>query len=123
MKFTAMLLLPLFALPAAAQTTAPTTRPAARTDAHGNPLRVATKTGHVSNYDEDKVGSYTLPNPLILNNGQPVTDATTWFTQRRPEIIKLYEEEIYGRVPDNAPALAFSLVSTDDNAMNGKAIA
>jgi hypothetical protein len=33
-------------------------------DANGNPLRKALKTGHISNYDESKVGPYTLPDPL-----------------------------------------------------------
>ena len=75
-----------------------------RTDAYGNPLRRA-PTGHVSNYDEAKVGTYTLPDPLVLQNGQPVRDADTWFKQRRPEILKLYETEIYGRVPGRAPAV------------------
>ena len=38
------------------------------------------------NYDESKVGTYTLPDPLVLNNGQPVRDRNTWYDQRRPEI-------------------------------------
>src|SRR5688500_8142225 len=59
-------------------------------DANGNPLRYAV-TGHVSNYDEAKVGAYTLPDPLVLQNGQPVRDADTWFKERRPEIVRLYE--------------------------------
>jgi hypothetical protein len=45
-----------------------------RADASGNPLRRA-PTGHVSNYDEAKVGTFMLPDPLVLNNGQPVRDA------------------------------------------------
>ncbi len=47
-------------------------------DANGNPLRRALKTGHVSNYDESKVGTYTLPDPLVLANGKPVRDRQTW---------------------------------------------
>ena len=63
--------------PAAPVAAAPATSRVARarTDAHGNAIRVATRTGHVSNYDEAKVGAYTLPDPLILANGQPVKDA------------------------------------------------
>src|SRR5215510_7653660 len=68
-------------------------------DANGNPLRKALKTGNVSNYDESKVAPYSLPDPLVLSNGQRVRDAATWSKQRRPELIRLYETEIYGRVP------------------------
>jgi hypothetical protein len=92
-----------------------------RNDAHGNPLRRA-PTGHVSNYDEAKVGEYTLPDPLVLQNGKPVRDADTWFKQRRPEILKLYRTEIYGRVPEGAPKLRFEVAEVDTNAMNGTAV-
>ena len=51
------------------------------TDANGNPLRRALKTGHVSNYDEAKVGTYTLPDPLVLANGTPVRDRADWVNQ------------------------------------------
>lgn len=104
-------------------TTTNQSQPAAlpRTDANGNPLRRA-PTGHVSNYDEAKVGTYTLPDPLVLQNGQPVRDADTWFKQRRPEILKLYETHIYGRVPERAPKITFEVVETDSKAMDGTAI-
>jgi hypothetical protein len=106
-------------LRAAEPAAAPATLP--RTDANGNPLRRA-PTGHVSNYDEAKVGTYTLPDPLVLQNGQPVRDADTWFKQRRPELLRLYETEIYGRVPERAPKVTFTVVETDSGAMNGTAV-
>src|SRR5204862_6550617 len=87
----------------------------------GNPLRLAFKTGHVSNYDESKVKPYTLPDPLVLSSGQPVKDADTWFQKRRPEILKLFQTEIFGRVPDNAPKVKWAVVSTNESAMNGTA--
>jgi len=71
-------------------------------DASGNPLRRALKTGHISNYDESKVRPYRLPDPLVLIGGRRVADAKAWRT-RRAEIVRLYETEIYGRVPANAP--------------------
>lgn len=79
-------------------------------------------TGHLSNYDEAKVGTYTLPDPLVLLNGQPVQDTATWFKLRRPEILKLYETEIFGRVPDRAPKIKFEVAKTDTHAMHGTAI-
>ena len=95
--------------------------PLPRTDANGNPLRQAA-TGHISNYDEAKVGTYTLPDPLVLRNGQPVRDADTWFKQRRPELIALYETEIYGRVPAQAPAVRAEVVGTDQGVLDGLAV-
>lgn len=92
-----------------------------RADAQGNPLRRA-PTGHVSNYDEAQVGDYTLPDPLVLRNGQRVRDAETWFKLRRPEILKLYESEIYGRVPAQAPRILFEAVATDLGALGNSAI-
>ena len=56
-----------------AQQTAPVTN--LGPDANGNPRRLALKTGHVSNYDEARVGEYTLPDPLVLANGTRVGDA------------------------------------------------
>lgn len=84
-------------------------------DANGNTMRRAEKTGHVTNYDESKVGRYTLPDPLILANGKPVRDAATWRTQRRPEILRLYETQIYGRVPATAPKVEWSIGGTSLN--------
>ena len=92
-----------------------------RADANGNPLRRA-PTKHVSNYDEAKVGAYTLPDALVLQNGQPVRTADQWFQQRRPEVIKLYENEIYGRIPERAPAVKFTVAETDRDALDGTAV-
>ena len=105
------------ASPGAAQPASPTPPPTPAnpndlgTDAAGNPIRRAPRTGHISNYDEAKVGTYTLPDPLVRNNGERVAEADTWFTARRPEILKLYETEIYGRVPDRAPPVRWDTVS------------
>jgi dienelactone hydrolase len=71
------------------------------------PVRTADKTGHVSNYDESKVKPYTLPDPLVMVNGTRVSDAKTWTTARRPEIIRLYEQEIFGAIPTDTPSIAW----------------
>ena len=125
------LLLPARLSAAALESGAATNNPAARgsgqgaalprTDAKGNPLRRA-PTGHVSNYDETKVGVYTLPDPLVLKDGQPVRTAEEWFEQRRPEILKLYETEIYGRIPERAPKLVFAVAESDAHALAGAAV-
>src|SRR3989442_553676 len=49
------------------------------------------------NYDEAQVGTYTLPDPLVLANGDRVRDARTWYEDRRPEILRLFETNMHGR--------------------------
>ena len=106
------------ALPA---TPAPAAAGAELKDAEGRPLRRAS-TGHITNYYEDKVGAYTLPDPLVLRDGRPVRDATTWFDQRRPEILKLYETEIFGHVPATAPKVRWEVVEKNAPALGGAAM-
>jgi hypothetical protein len=72
-----------------------------------------------ANSDETKATQYTsLPNPLILNNGQPVTTAKIWWEQRRPEIVEYFDREIYGRVPKDIPKVTWELVSTTYDTSN-----
>ena len=52
------------------------------------------------NYDESKVPSYTLPKALVMQNGTLVTTADQW-PARRAQIKHLFEQEVYGRVPDS----------------------
>ncbi|GGA66467.1 hypothetical protein GCM10011507_17480 [Edaphobacter acidisoli] len=74
------------------------------------------------NYDQAKVGTYTLPDPLVLQNGKPVRDAKTWFTKRRPEIVKFYEEDQYGRSPRRPKDMTFDVFDKGTPAFDGKAI-
>ncbi|MEO8483711.1 MAG: acetylxylan esterase [Acidobacteriota bacterium] len=91
-------------------------------DANGNPRRLVGRTGHVSNYDESKIPPYTLPDPLLLANGRKVTTPSAWAGQRRPEIIKLYESFIFGRVPATAPTIAWRVTDVDRRAHGGTAV-
>jgi len=52
-----------------------------------------------TNTNEALVGTFTLPDPLIMLNGQPVQTTNDWIYLRRPEILKMYEDYIYGRSP------------------------
>jgi hypothetical protein len=71
---------------------------------------------------EANVGHYTLPDVLTLSNGQPVKDAATWINQRRPEIVKFYETQVYGRIPATAPKVTWEVASVDRAALGGIAI-
>jgi hypothetical protein len=74
------------------------------------------------NFDESKVGAYTLPDPLVLINGQKVRDAVTWTDWRRPEILHLFETYQFGRTPTPPYAVRFENLSNDSGALNGLAI-
>jgi hypothetical protein len=91
-------------------------------DANGNPLRKALKTGHVSNYDEARVAPYTLPDPLVMADGRRVADAATWRTERRPEILRAYQTDIYGRIPAQAPKMTWEITETDAAAKGSTAL-
>ena len=74
------------------------------------------------NFDESKVAPYTLPDPLVLRNGQPVRDADTWFKHRRAELIDFYENELLGRVPERVPQVTWTVAETEAGALEGKAL-
>jgi hypothetical protein len=74
------------------------------------------------NYDEARVGAYTLPDPLLLSNGKPVRDAKTWNEHRRAEIVRLFEENQYGRSPGRPAAMSFDVFDKGTPALDGKAI-
>jgi hypothetical protein len=86
-------------------------------DAQGNSIKKA-KTGHITNYDESKVGSYTLPELLTLKSGEKVTRAQIWLNLRRPEILELYRENIYGYVPKTTPVVNYDLISLEEGLFN-----
>lgn len=75
-----------------------------------------------ANYDESKMPSFTLPETLLCRDGQTVTDAKIWREKRRPEILALFESEVYGKTPMARPeAMKFQLVSEKRDAVGGKA--
>jgi len=83
----------------------------ARTEVAGIPI----------NYDESKVPSYTLPDPLTLQNGKRVTRPEIWHDQRREEILHLFETEQFGKVPDRKNT-SFNVFDAGTPAFEGKAV-
>lgn len=75
------------------------------------------------NYDESKIPPYTLLDPLTLADGIPVTTPAQWWDLRRPQIMRLFEENVYGRTPANARIpLRAHIVEEDRHALSGTAI-
>jgi lysophospholipase L1-like esterase len=51
----------------------------------------------------------SMPDVLRFDNGAPVTKASEW-PKRRKELVELFEREVYGRVPKNAPKVTWEVV-------------
>jgi hypothetical protein len=78
---------------------------------------------HPVNWDESKANPWpSLPDPLLLANGKPVKTAKVWWTERRPQLVELFDREVFGRVPANVPAVHWEVVSTTSGSESGIAI-
>jgi hypothetical protein len=73
-------------------------------------------------YDESAVPPYTLPDPLRFASGEKVRDTSDWILRRRPEILSLFEAEMYGKTPGRKIDASYTIVSVDTMALNGLAI-
>jgi hypothetical protein len=75
-----------------------------------------------TNLDEAKVGTYSLPPVLQLTDGTLVRTAQQWTRQRRPQILKLYQDNVHGHTPAALPAgLHAAVVEEDAHALGGTA--
>ena len=72
------------------------------------------------NYDESKIPAYTLPEALTCLDGSKVTDSKTWLTKRRPELLNLFAEHVYGRTPKGDITVREEWVQHEP-ALNGRA--
>jgi hypothetical protein len=74
-----------------------------------------------ANYDEAKVPAYVLPDPLIFIDGTTVQSAAEWREKRRPEILRLFESEVYGKTPVPPVKMRVEVKSVDKKSLGGKA--
>ena len=75
------------------------------------------------NYDETKVPAFDLPKLLVSAEGDSITTAYDWKNVRRPQILSLFGNLVYGQVPSPASPVKMDFVvdDVDENFMNGKA--
>lgn len=72
-----------------------------------------------ANYDESIANvSVSYPDPLVTADGRKVKNARMWNNVRRPELLKLFEDEVYGHIPDNVPGVNWKVVK-EEKVMTG----
>jgi hypothetical protein len=62
-----------------------------------------------------------LPDPLTTNEARRVTSAEQWRAVRRPELLKLAQEQMYGCAPGRPKRMRFEVQEQASNAFDGKA--
>lgn len=76
-----------------------------------------------ANYDEALANPYpNLPDALRTSAGVKVTTAKQWWDVRRPEIAKLFQSQIYGFVPKDAPKVTWTVTRTLHQTIGGIAV-
>ena len=73
-----------------------------------------------TNYDEGKVPDYRLPDPLTFADGTAVVNTAGW-KRRRLEVLRLFETQVYGRMPGPYADTRFEVTAEDGNALGGRA--
>lgn len=92
-------------------------RPAGTTRVQGNPYNwtdgnpghtiVRSGWGHWNNYDESSAWIGPLPEVLTTDDGRTVTTPALWWKVRRPELLRLFATDVYGKIPDHTPAVTW----------------
>jgi len=75
------------------------------------------------NYEEAKVPRYELPPLLVTAEGEPVETPEEWLTVRRPQLVSLFANTLYGQVPVPETPLQteYEVIDRVDDFMDGKA--
>jgi hypothetical protein len=74
------------------------------------------------NTNESDVKPYSLPDALVTEKGRSVTSAELWTTVRRPELLKLFASQVYGKTPTRSIQPTYEVISEDREALGGKAV-
>lgn len=77
---------------------------------------------NIPNYDESKVPDLSLTDPFVSLKGQLINSQEDWEEIRRPEILDLFREHVYGNVRTDFDNISFQEVQETPNPYPDKAI-
>ncbi len=87
----------------------------------GSVIKLQAQDHNAANYDESKVPAYTLPAVLKTTANKKVSTIAIWEKERRPEILELFEEHVYGKMPKSFESIKYTVTNENARAMDGKA--
>ena len=70
---------------------------------------------------EQEVPLYTLPDPLVTARGRKVRNVRAWERRRRPELLAMFRDEMFGRMPQPSPDQHYEVLYEDTDALDGLA--
>ena len=73
-------------------------------------------------FDESAVPEYTLPDPLLKQDGTRVTTAQEWMNHQRADILDIFKKYEYGEILPHPDCLRFEQLTRKDDALDGLAI-
>ena len=73
-----------------------------------------------ANFDEAKVKPYVLPDVLRTTKHTKIRSKADW-ENNRPQMLRLFEDHIYGQMPRQFDDIKFSVLKEDKSAMQGRA--
>ena len=74
------------------------------------------------NYREEKVPEYQLPDPLVTVSGTQVTTPQQWMTIRRPELLQLFRDHVYGNRPTVDYSVSYEVLAEKTDLFEGTAV-
>lgn len=76
-----------------------------------------------ANYDPAKANPFPdWPDPLRLDDGRAVTTARQWWDERRPQIARAFEREVYGAVPPDVPKVTWTVAETVETKVGARPV-
>jgi len=64
-----------------------------------------------------------VPELLRLSDGRPVDSVAVWERERRPELLKLFTDRVFGRRPEEKPRqMSFDSLGADESILGGKGV-
>jgi hypothetical protein len=74
-------------------------------------------------YDETAIKPYQLPELLLSKSGEKIKNTMDWEEIRRPEILQLFKDQVYGSLPEaELSPISPEIIEQDDAALDNTAI-